>query len=244
VTDHLAFVICGTDTGVGKTIVAAGIAACALGAGRSVTVLKPVQTGADTDDDAATTDRLVGATVAATGWRLRLPLAPAVAARLEKQRLSAAEVVRWVEANSDTDVVVVETAGGVAVELEEGFDMAALAARLDMSTVLVCRAGLGTLNHTLLSVNHLQRAGGRVMGLVLTNPSGAIDISGATNPLELERLARVSIAGALGPMPLSEPRRFCEAAKTGLAPALGGRFDRAHFLADMTTRAQSLMWGE
>lgn len=144
------FTIYGTDTGVGKTVVAAAMARAALDSGLSVRVLKPVQTGSGEDDDATEVDRLCGARVARTGWRLTAPLAPSVAARMEDVRLKPAEIVEWTLAESvGADIVIVETAGGSAVQLDGEYDMAELAADLGYPVVVACRPGLGTLNHTL-----------------------------------------------------------------------------------------------
>jgi len=188
------WVIYGTDTGVGKTVVIAVLAAAALAEGKSVRVLKPIQTGADADDDAAEVNRLVGAEVAISGWRLQAPVAPAVAARLEHRRLEPREILAWIEENSaGRDRLLVETAGGVAVEIVEGYDMARLAADLGYPALVVCRPGLGTLNHTVLSVEHLRRAGVEVAGLVVCGEFNPEDLSHTTNPAELERLTGVGI---------------------------------------------------
>ena len=236
------WLVYGTDTGVGKTVVAAAIAALAASGGLEARALKPIQTGADSDDDAAEIARLSGA-AAEAGWRLRHPLAPAVAARLEGSVLNPDDVVSWVRARSaGAGVAVVETAGGVAVEIAEGFDMAALGGALGFRAVLVCRPGLGTLNHTLLSVEHLRRAGVDLRGLVLSGLSSPLDLSQATNPVELERLTGLPLLGALPVIDLSaEP--FAEAVATALAQVLGGRFDRTAFLGQMERAVTRLMRG-
>ena len=205
---------------MGKTVVSAALAAIVLERREPVRVLKPVQTGAGTDDDAGLVNRLVGADVALTGWRFDLPAAPAVAARLEGARLVPAELCSWVLAHAGTGTAIVETAGGVAVELSEGYDMADLAAWLGVGVVLVCRAGLGTLNHTVLSVEHLRARRADILGLVLSDPGGEPDPSQETNPAELRRLTGLPILGTLGPMPLEDPARFRAEAARALGRAL------------------------
>jgi dethiobiotin synthetase len=186
--------VCGTDTGVGKTVITALLAAAALAQGRSVRVLKPIQTGADADDDAAEVNRLVEAEVAVCGWRLAAPVAPAVAARLQGRRLEPGEILEWTKENAaGWDEVLVETVGGVAVEIVEGYDMAQLAADLGYPALVVCRPGLGTLNHTSLTVEHLRRAGVEVESLVVCGEFNPEDLSHTTNPGELERLTGVGI---------------------------------------------------
>jgi dethiobiotin synthetase len=189
-----ATVVFGTDTGVGKTVVTAVLAANAMIEGRVTRVLKPVQTGADADDDAAEVNRLVGGDIAQTGWRLKAPLAPAVAARLEGRPLDPEQILAWIEEQgAGCEVLYVETTGGAAVEIVEGYDMAQLGADLGYPALVVCRPGLGTLNHTVLTVEHLRRAGVDVAGLVVCGDFNPDDLSHLTNPPELERLTSVQI---------------------------------------------------
>jgi dethiobiotin synthetase len=234
-------VVCGTDTGVGKTIVTAAIAALAMRTGLRVRVLKPVQTGAVADDDAAEVGRLAPGADCRAGVKLRLPLAPAVAARLEGTALDPAELTAWMTDNTaDADVVLVETAGGVAVEIAPGFDMGTLPARLGYPALLVCRPGLGTLNHTALSVEHLRHRGAVVAGLVISDLPAVPDLSEATNPAELEALTGAPVLGVLPRLELA-PGEFEQGARTALSPELFGDFDRAALMAQMEVRARELL---
>jgi dethiobiotin synthase len=193
-----AYVVYGTDTSVGKTVVAGAIAASWHAEGHKVAMLKPIQTGAGEDDDAATINQLVGATIAQTGLRFQQAVAPSVAAELEGQRIDPGEVIAWTRARILTDgKSLVETAGGCAVEICPGYDMADLGRDLGLPAILVCRAGLGTLNHTVLSVEHLRDRGVAVSGLVVNGTSQDPDIAERTNPTELERLTGVPIVGTL-----------------------------------------------
>lgn len=232
-------VVLGTDTGVGKTITAAALAAVRLAAGGNVRVLKPVQTGAEADHDAGEVDQLVGAPVASTGWRLVAALAPAVAARLEATELDFTALRAWVnECGAGADHVFVETAGGCAVELCEGYDMSRLAADLGDPAVLVCRAGLGTLNHALLSVEHAQRAGVRLAGLVISGFPRRPGLAALTNPAELERLTGLPILGVIPRLPA--PVRLADGApRRWLSPALGGVFDREAFVTGCADRLRA-----
>jgi dethiobiotin synthetase len=181
-----------------------------------------VQTGAGEDDDAATVDRLCGVEIAVTGWRLTAPLAPSVAARVEGVRLKPAEIVEWTLAKSQgAEVVVVETAGGAAVKLDRDYDMARLAADLGYPVVVVCRAGLGTLNHTLLTVNHLEQAGASMLGLVVAGYPDSPGLAERTNLLELPRITDLPIVGLI-PMLRELSVEGLRAATNWLAPALGG----------------------
>ncbi|MGM0930479.1 MAG: dethiobiotin synthase [Actinomycetota bacterium] len=177
--------VTGTDTGVGKTMTTAALAA-ALSAGSraasacsgrpSVSVYKPVQTGvlAEEAGDIDEVRRLAGIDHVLEGARLRLPMAPVAAAAREgaslPRRVKHTETIRRLA--EDFDHVLVEGAGGLLVELEPGFSLADLAAGfIDGTTtagiVVVCRSGLGTLNHTLLTLEALQRRSLPVAGLVI-----------------------------------------------------------------------------
>ena len=154
-------VVTGTDTGVGKTIVSAALAALTPGA----VYVKPAQTG--DDDDAATVARLSGAETHVLA-RYRDPLAPATAARREGlPPVTPAQIADFVR-GLDAETVIVEGAGGLLVAFDdEGGTLADVAALLDAPVVVVARAGLGTLNHTALTLEALHTRGLRCEGVVI-----------------------------------------------------------------------------
>jgi dethiobiotin synthetase len=124
------------------------------------------------------------------------PLAPVVAARQVGQRLQAAEVERALDAAlawwfDRADVMVVEGTGGLLTPLAEGTTVADLAIRLDYPLVVVARRALGTLNHTLLTIEAALHRGLRIVGVVLNSPAPAADagaqLAEVTNPVELAR---------------------------------------------------------
>jgi dethiobiotin synthetase len=163
--------VTGTDTGVGKTITTAALAAVLRGAGRSVAVYKPCQSGAaNGDSDAAEILRLAGPTRVETGVVLQEPLAPVAAAAADGQPLPIvaehADRVRALAASHQH--VLVEGAGGLLVELDsDGGTLADLGSLLASAFVLVARPALGTLNHTALTLEALTRRRLQVLGLVL-----------------------------------------------------------------------------
>jgi dethiobiotin synthase len=170
-------VVTGTDTGVGKTVATAGLAAALAATGARVAVVKPVQTGLGPDDGGSDTDvvaRLSGVDGVHELVRLREPLAPDTAARLEQRVLpSVAELADEVrQRTTGADVVLLEGAGGVRVRLDgSGGTLLDLATALvpsgDVGVVVVVRAGLGTLNHAQLTVDAVRTAGLAVHGLVI-----------------------------------------------------------------------------
>jgi dethiobiotin synthase len=163
--------VTGTDTGVGKTITTAALASVLSGMGRSVAVYKPCQSGAaDGDSDAAEITRLAGVTAEA-GVVLQEPMGPVAAAAIDGTPLPAvavhAERIRSLAAIHDH--VLVEGAGGLLVELDfTGGTLADLGGSLPGAAfVLVARPGLGTLNHTALTLEALSARGRDVLGVVL-----------------------------------------------------------------------------
>ena len=163
--------VTGTDTGVGKTMTTAALAAVLHGKGRSVAVYKPCQSGAAAgDSDAAEIVRLAGAVSAETGVVLQEPLAPVAAAAVDGTLLPrvAAHAGRVLELADLHDHVLVEGAGGLLVELDsDGGTLADLGSLLTAAFVLVTRPALGTLNHTALTLEALDARDLQVIGVVL-----------------------------------------------------------------------------
>src|SRR5262249_12551303 len=157
--------VTGTDTGIGKTVVSAALGLAAQASGHTAVVLKPGQTGDDgtITGDAEFCQMVLGTDEpldAISPIRLRAPLAPAVAARLEAARVDP-DLVRGRHAALRTryDLVIVEGAGGLLVPFADGVDMAGLAAMLGLPLIVVARPGLGTLNHILLTLEAAHRRG-------------------------------------------------------------------------------------
>lgn len=158
--------VTGTDTGVGKTVVTAAIATSATGAGLRVAVVKVAQTGTAYEDttDAAEIVRLAAPATVVTLAEYPDPLAPLVAARVAHQpALELYDVVDAVRAQvKQHDLVLVEGAGGLLVPMGvrpsgQAWTVADLALLLGASAVVVARPGLGTLNHTALTMEALAR---------------------------------------------------------------------------------------
>lgn len=161
-------VITGTDTGVGKTVATAALACSARLAGIDVAVCKPVQTGSPRDDDLADVGRLSGVTALHGGWRYPEPLAPRAAAQRAAMALpTRAELVSSVR-GVGAQLVLVEGAGGLLVELgDDGVTLRDVAADLGAPVLVVVAAGLGTLNHTALTLEALAVHGVSCAGLVI-----------------------------------------------------------------------------
>jgi dethiobiotin synthetase len=223
--------VTGTDTGVGKTVVTAAVAAAAVRAGRRVAVLKPAQSGLGDpptgESDVETVVRLAAPATARTLASYPDALAPLAAARavgrlgIEMTTVTAA--VRELAATHD--LVLVEGAGGLLVRLGEGDDgpwtLADLAAAVGALAVVVVRAGLGTLNHTALTLEALDRRGIAaevVVGSWPTEP-GLVHASNLADLAEMaDGLAGVVPEGAGG----FSPAGFRALAPNWLSAALYG----------------------
>lgn len=198
-------VVTGTGTGVGKTIATAALASCARGAGRDVAVCKPVQTGGD--DDLAEVARLSGVTELVSVARYPDALAPVAAAALAGRSLPSAEqIVAAVRAvDRPGRLTLVEGAGGLVVELAaSGITLRDLAVELAAPVLVVCAAGLGTLNHTALTLEALDNKGVSCAGLIIgswpTTPDAAEEFNrGALDDLAPVRAVLPAGAAALPP---------------------------------------------
>jgi len=195
--------VTGTDTGVGKTVVSAALGAVASVHG-SVAVVKPAQTGVTSDEpgDLDEIRRLTGLTDLHEGIRLLDPLAPTTAGRRQGVALPSVDThAKTIEdLAADHDLVLVEGAGGLLVGLDEdGNDLADLAARLTIpfAFVIVTRPGLGTLNHTALTVEALRARALPIAGLVIGSWSAEPDLAERCNLDDLPTIAGVPVVGRI-----------------------------------------------
>ncbi len=177
-------VIVGTDTGVGKTVVGVELVKALRALGRSVGVLKPIESGCDAGTgelvpaDAIALSRAAGVEDARVvcPWPLPLPLAPAAELTRLGMRVTAADIVGAVEAAEEGhDVLVVETAGGVLSPLTPSLTSADVATLFACEVVLVARSRLGVIGHTAAAVEILRDRGARVRAVVLNEVDADVD---------------------------------------------------------------------
>jgi dethiobiotin synthetase len=192
-----------TDTGVGKTEVACALLRAARAAGLDAVGMKPAQSGA-TPGEPSDAERLREASdrveplEAICPYALRAPLAPAVAARLEGIAISLPRILEAAQALAARHAaVIVEGAGGLLVPLTERETYADLAAALGLPVLVVARAGLGTVNHTALTVEALRRRGLSVAAIVLNRTAPEDDPSVPHNAAEIARLTGIPPAALL-----------------------------------------------
>jgi dethiobiotin synthetase len=213
--------ITGTDTGVGKTVIAAGIIRALARKGVKAGAMKPIETGCDRrQGDLIPADGMFLREIAGMAEPVELvapllfshPLAPMVASELEGKSVDIDSIIRARNTlMTKYEFLVVEGAGGIMVPLKESggsrfagrndlspFLMADLIKAFDFPAVVVARAGLGTINHSLLTVIHALREGIEVRGLIINTSSPAGDaIAERTNPDVLKRLCPVPVLGVV-----------------------------------------------
>ncbi|KZS85136.1 MULTISPECIES: dethiobiotin synthase [Mycobacterium] len=187
--------VTGTGTGVGKTIASAALASHARQAGIDVAVCKPVQTGTGAgDDDLAEVGRLSGVTELAGLARYPLPMAPAAAAEQAGMALPERDQVLQLIGGLDRPgrLTLVEGAGGLLVDLADGgVTLRELAVALPAAVLVVVGAGLGTLNHTALTLEALAAQGVSCAGLVIGSWPAHPGLVETSNRSALARMAPV-----------------------------------------------------
>jgi dethiobiotin synthetase len=197
--------VTGTDTGIGKTLIAGAIAAhLRKRDGLRVGVLKPAASGCvrrreglvseDAEFLAHCADSPHPLDVIAP-QRFVEPLAPAVAAERAKVTFDWDAVTRSMRAIAgDSDALIVEGVGGLMVPMDAKHMMLDVARWLRLPAIVVARPNLGTINHTLLTVDALHRAGVRVAGVVINRyPADLPGVAEETNPRAIERWGKVQV---------------------------------------------------
>jgi dethiobiotin synthetase len=217
--------IVGTDTGVGKTLITGGLCAAMRARRHDVGVWKPVQSGCvpgDAGSDSAVLRDLSGVDDAEDvicPFSFAAPVTPELAAHLAGRPLEFGEVLEGGEAVcSRHDIVLAEGAGGWYAPLAEGREMADLVAALGWPVLIVARAGLGTINHTLLTYEAINAMGLTVVGVILNGHSAELpddtirDIEHVprearfadpqlTNAMLIHRAAKLNILGIVPLLP-------------------------------------------
>jgi len=206
-TEMQGIFITGTDTSVGKTLIAGALAAAARSSGARVGVFKPCESGCGQPDgslhahDAAFLQRMSGNSAPLEQicpYRLREALAPAIAAEREHVNIST-DYIREVYQSlcEDCDMMIVEGAGGLLVPMADGVLTLDLIRQLALPVVVVARLSLGTINHCLLTVRQIQAAGLPLTGIVFNRTLEQDTTAEQTNPAVLQRYTDVPILGCL-----------------------------------------------
>jgi dethiobiotin synthetase len=185
--------VTGTDTGVGKTMIAAALVTALRVRGVRALGFKPVETGIGngqpSDSDVLALASGEQNLLARPLLQLPEPLAPAVAADRAGVALDPDDIeARIQQLREDGYTLIVEGAGGVMVPLSWGYTVLDLAHACDLDAVVVARAGLGTLNHVAMTVMMLRSHQIPIRGIVLNGRGAAPDLAESTNPAALGRM--------------------------------------------------------
>lgn len=204
--DKRTFFIAGTDTGVGKTVVAAALAAALRIKGHDVGVMKPVSCGGA--EDAELLKRASGSRDElrlVNPIALREPLSPNVAARREGVRVSPARCLRALEVlRKRHEFVIIEGCGGLLVPLDERRLVIDLIRPMRARTVLVSRSGLGAINHCLLSLEALRARRIEPLGVIFNRiGAGPLSVPERTNPEVVSSIGRTRALGLFPHMKMS-----------------------------------------
>jgi dethiobiotin synthetase len=188
--------ITGTDTGVGKTFVTLYLAEKFRRDGINVGVMKPISAGPDKDNDAVYLKKklkLDDPIELINPIRLKHPLAPYPAAKIENRKLKIGKIIKaYKELSKRHQTVIVEGLGGVAVPITKTYCVADLIHDLNIPAIVVARAGLGTINHTLLTIGALIDCHVEVIGIILNGFTGK-NVSEKTNAKVIEELSGIPV---------------------------------------------------
>jgi dethiobiotin synthetase len=199
--------VTGTDTEVGKTVVASAIAATLAARGERVAVFKPTVTGLDEVTGAPPDHELLKASAHSaqqldevSPYRFGPPLSPHLAAELAGTRIEPARLRDGARrATAGADVLIVEGVGGMLVPLTPDYLVRDFARDLDLPVLIVAQPGLGTINHTLLTLESTRAAGLQVAAVVFTNwPEDPSEVE-LSNRHTVAALGSVEVA-TLGPV--------------------------------------------
>lgn len=201
-----ALFITGTDTGVGKTTIGCSLAFALHARGLRTGVMKPAETGCAEGPAGLTPGDALALQMAASSplpldltcpYRYKSPLAPAAAAEIDG--LPAPEMEHIADCfrriSDQSDVVLVEGAGGLAVPLTWQFNFADMAVALGLDVILVVANRLGCLNITVLTLEYAMRRGLRLRGYILNDAEPADSAAAATNAASLSRMTSARCLG-------------------------------------------------
>jgi dethiobiotin synthetase len=209
--------ITGTDTGVGKTHVTALILSELRRRGVRAAAFKPIACGAGGRRDAEIYAAIMNHEQPLDTINpvyLRHPLAPSVAAKLERKRIDLSPILRaYRQLAAEYAVVLVEGAGGLLVPIRDNYFVADLARRLELPLLVVARLGLGTINHSLLTVRQARSMGLNMCGIVLNDTvGGRRGLAAKTNIKSVPKLCATPLLGVVphGKNGLQAARRICD----------------------------------
>ncbi len=192
-----AIFITGTDTGVGKTIVTAALGLSLQKQGLNVGIMKPFQCSGDDAQFLVKTLVIKDDMKLINPYYADEPLAPSVAFKRKKEKVNLKKVfAAYQELKKRHDILLVEGAGGLLVPIKDKYLVVDLIKDLKIPAIIVARAGLGTINHALLTERYALNAGINVLGVVINGYKGD-NLAEKTNPEALKQLLSVPVLAIL-----------------------------------------------
>ena len=185
------FIICGTDTDIGKTLISSFFVR-----GLNSFYWKPIQSGIESQTDSQTVEKLAQVSkekIIKEAYVFTKPLSPHWAAEIDQKTINF-DMLRLPKVNGP---MIIETAGGLMVPLTRNFLQIDQIKQWNLPVILVCKSSLGTLNHTLLSIEALKRRNIEILGLVvngekhLDNPKTLVEFSGIPLITEFPHITKI-----------------------------------------------------
>jgi dethiobiotin synthetase len=198
--------VSGTDTGAGKTVVGRALVRGLRARGVDVGVFKPIETGVGAEGplDAIALREAAGSSApleAVCPQQFALPAAPTVAAQYEQRAVDLLAIDRaFARCAGDHEFVLAEGAGGLLVPAADGVTMADLAARFELPLIVAARAALGTINHTLLTLEAAAARELPLVGVVISHVDGALSEADAANLASLREALGDRLIGEIPPL--------------------------------------------
>ncbi|MHB1665281.1 MAG: dethiobiotin synthase [bacterium] len=213
------FFITGTDTDVGKTFVSSLIINGLKHYGKKTGYLKPIETGVKLNHDGTKhyidsffvkkQSDINESLEEICPLTFEQPLSPYAASKFENKSICIKEILyNFYDLKNSYDILIVEGAGGMLVPLKKGHYMIDLAKYMDAEVIIVGRAGLGMLNHTLLSINYAKNNGIKLAGIIINNAKNEKDESVLSNKEILKEFTDVSIIGDIPYFSFNERENF------------------------------------
>lgn len=203
---HKGIFITGTDTGVGKTFVAVGLINALKEKGFNVCPMKPVETGCRTKKgklipkDTMSLIKASGIKEAIdviNPYRFKHPLAPSIAAELEKKSIKKEKIFSaYNYLSKKYDITIIEGAGGIMAPLYKKYLFLDFISDINLPIIIVSRPGLGTINHTLLTIEIAKSKGIKILGIIINYATKTkTGIAEKTNPEIIKRLGGAPVVG-------------------------------------------------
>ena len=192
--------ITGTGTEIGKTVISGCLAALLKHKGMNLGVMKPISSGSILDAESLKHAAQVDDPLTLINpIRLKYPLAPSVSSRLEHKEIDLMIIDHAYKSfRVKYEMIIVEGVGGIAVPLRDDFLVVHLIQHLNLPILIVAHAGLGTINHTMLTVAFARQFNLNIVGIILNlKQKESSDLAEQTNPSEIEKLTQLPVLGVV-----------------------------------------------